>query len=132
MLRISYSDRELDIEGLAQDYVDLHGKIDKLIEDHYTSTIEMLCDADFDPSPYDENCHKIHIILGSEKNEFSVVNSILIIKGSSIALKNFRDNLPTGVVEDAGQVRYHHHYDACSFPEYISSDSPEIVMSLRQ
>lgn len=131
MLRIRYSDRALDIEGSEQDYKDLCNKIDKLIDGYYTSAIAVLCDSDFDPYPYHKSCAKIRIVLGSGRNEFNVNDSMLKIEGSAIALKNFSDNFPIGIEEDKGEIRYHHHYDTYSFPEYIAEDSPNIVLSLR-
>ena len=118
MLRIRYSDRELGIEGSEQDYLNLQAKIDKLLSGQYVAAIEVLCKSRSDPSPYDKNCKKLRIILGLSRNQFSIDGSTLKIEGSAIALKNFSDNFPIGISEYSGQVRYHHHYDTCSFPEY--------------
>ncbi len=130
MLRISYSDRALDIEGSDQDYVALRAKIDKLLNGQYISAIEILCAQNSDPAPSDKSCKKLRIILGSGRNEFSLDGSTLKVEGSAIALKNLSDNFPDGGGNDAG-IQYHHHYDICSFPEYISNDSLDVVLSLR-
>ena len=71
------------------------------------------------------------VILGTGRNEFSLAGSTLKVEGSAIALKNFSDNFPDGGRTE-GQIRYHHHYDVISFPEYISNDSPDVVLSLRK
>ena len=131
MLHIRYSDRALDVEGSDQDYVALRAKIDKLLNGQYVSAIEVLCDANPDPSPYVKSCKKLRIILGSGRNEFSLDGSTLKVKGSAIALKNFSDNFPDGGRVNSEGIRYHHHYDVCSLPEYISSDSPDVVLALR-
>ncbi len=131
MLRIRYSDRALDIEGSDQDYVALRAKIDKLINGQYISAIEVLCDPKSEASPYDKNCKKLRIILGTGRNEFSLAGSTLKVEGSAIALKNFSDNFPDGGRTE-GRIRYHHHYDVISLPEYISNDSPDVVLSLRK
>jgi len=131
MLRIRYSDRALDIEGSDQDYVALRAKIDKLLNGQYISAIEILCDKNSDPAPDDKSCKKLRIILGSGRNEFSLDGSTLTVKGSAIALKNFSDNFPDGGKVNSKGIRYHHHYDVISLPEYISRDSPDVVLSLR-
>ena len=132
MLRIRYSSGELDIEGSIEDYVILHSQLNKLICEPDIPSIELVCDTEFDPSPYEKKCQKVQIQLGSGLNKFIVSGLTLKIEGSSVALKNFSDNFPDGRAKHSRTIAYHHHYDVYSFPEYISNDSPEVVLSLRQ
>ena len=132
MLRIRYSNRELDIEGSIQDYVMFRSRLNKVICEQNISSIELICDTEFDPSPYEKKCKKIQIQIGSGLNKFIVSGSTLKVEGSSVALKNFSNNFPDRCAKHDKLIGYHHHYDVCSFPEYISSDSPEVVLSLRQ
>ena len=108
----------------------LRSEIKKVIDDRGKSSAEVACETNFDPSPYDSNCEKIHISQGIGPNNFSVYGSTLRVKGSLTALKNLSDNFPDGVEEYEGAVQYHHHYDVYSFPEYVSSGSPDVVLSL--
>lgn len=110
----------------------LRSEINKVIDSRGESSAEVVCETNFDPSPYDINCEKIYISKGFGPNDFSVSGSTLRVKGSLTALKNLSDNFPEGVGKYEGTVQYHHHYDVYSFPEYVSSDSPEVVLSLVQ
>ena len=132
MFRIRYSNGELDIEGSSQDYVVLRSQLNKVIYEQDISGIELVCDTKFDPSPYEKKCKKIQIKLGSGLNKFIVSGSVLKIKGSSVALKNFSDNCPDKCAKHESIIGYHHHYDVCSFPEYVSSESLDVVLSLRR
>ncbi|NET10069.1 MAG: hypothetical protein F6K09_14935 [Merismopedia sp. SIO2A8] len=107
----------------------LRSEISKVIN-RPSSSAQVVCDTDFDPSPYDISCEKICLILGFGPNDFNVFNSVLSIEGSSAALKNLSDNLPCDSEEYDGTLQYHCHYDMYSFPDFVSSRSPEVVLSL--
>ena len=132
MLRVRYSCNELNIEGSAQDFLTLRDEICKLINDASSLSLEVICDTNFDPSPYDTKCEKIYVIVASGSNIFSVSDLILRVEGSVIALKNWSDNFPDDKVKYDGSIQYHHHYDTYSFPEFVSNQSPEVVLSLLQ
>lgn len=133
MLRICYADNELDIEGTNQDFRDLQSAIRQVISLKEQSGVVIQCDVDFDPSPYEIRCKQLLIQVKSGPNQFLVSNDALQIIGSSDALLNLSENFPIDADCDVrNSIRYHIHYDVISFPEYVSSNSPSVTLSLRQ
>lgn len=133
MIQIRSADNELNIEGTNQEFIKLQSAIGQVINTTNSSGVLIRCDEDFDPTPYKTSCKLLQIQLGSGPNQFIVINSTLKIIGSASALCNLSKNLP--IVEDGefeDSIQYHHHYDIYSFPEYVSRNSPEITLSLRQ
>ena len=131
MLRIRCATGEVEIEGTRKDYAALRFQLNQLISAPDIWSIEFVCDAAFDPSPYEQNCQKMKIEIGSGPNEFSVSDSVLKVEGSSAALMNLGENLPDDSEISEGIIQSHHHYDVYSFPEYVASDSPAVVLLLK-
>ncbi|MEO1147120.1 MAG: hypothetical protein AAFY26_16170 [Cyanobacteria bacterium J06638_22] len=130
MLRIRSSENELDIEGTAEDFTRLCRAITSLLTPGAERSIEVKCDESFDPAPYANAHSSIRITVGSGPNHFDHSQQCLQVLGSLQSLKNFSDNFPAGD-DDSGAIRYHYHYDHLSFPEYVSSDSPLLTLTLR-
>lgn len=132
MMQIRSADNELDIQGTNQEFIEFKSAIKQAITSSNRREVVIQCDEELDPSPYTTSCKQLQIQLGFGPNQFIVVNSELKIIGSSAALHNLSENLPIEDGEYQDSIQYHHHYDAYSFPEYVSSNSPEITLSLRQ
>lgn len=130
-IRIRFSPNELDIEGTHRDFAELQARIDKLLSSPEATELQVVCDTQFDPAPYDQNCAFLRLKIGSGPNQFNVVGATIEILGSRDALKNLGDNFPESGYSN-GTIRYHHHYDRISFPEYVSSCSPWVTLSVRR
>jgi hypothetical protein len=110
----------------------LRDRIETLLAPGANLRVEIPCEQDLDPTPY-ERCHATLVVApGVGPNCFLPCGRELQIVGSLAALRNLCANLPIGVEQAESPVGYHLHYDALSFPEHVDSNSPDVVLSLRQ
>lgn len=130
MFRICSSINELDIEGTDEDFIQLRRIIMNLLMSPTKHSIGFQCDENYDPAPYSRLHSSIRIKIGVGPLHFDHSQQDLQVLGSFQALKHFSDNFPDGVLQP-GSFQYHYHYDNISFPEYVSSDSPSLTLSLR-
>ncbi len=130
MMQIRSADNELDIQGTNQEFMEFKSAIKQVTTSSNQTEVVIQCDEEVDPSPYTNSCKQLQVQLGSGPNQFIVVDTTLKIIGSPAALNNLSENLP--IKDGEYQDNIHYHYDAYSFPDYVSSNSPEITLSLRQ
>ena len=72
---------------------------------------------------FDGICSSL-IVAIKQANKIQVRDDTLYIEGTKGFLTNLASNLPF----DTETVPYHIHYDFISFPQFLTEDSPELVI----
>ncbi len=123
-MQIRYSKNEILISGTAQQMKLLQGKIESFVQSKKDKLIVPL-ELDYNPAPYEHIAKELHI-LKSDKNDLVVKKEFIILKASDTFLTSIKLNLPSEI----DHVPYHIHYDWISFPEFLSQESPELVIEV--
>lgn len=128
MIFVRYISHLLDIEADEHGFNAVRQAIADVVDG--IAVASRIATDKIDPSPYEHNPTSLVIERSDSANSFIRDGSQLIIRGSKPSLTSLSLNLPVGNERTLSGIKYHHHYDHISFPDYCSDDTPDATLSV--
>lgn len=130
MIQIICSKMECELSGSNDELQRLSEEITEFCNNS-AKVLRLNTQKQLDPSPYDEVLTSIVFEKTDGMFVASKRNGTLFISGGIESLINFAQNLPYDAEMPSNGVAFHMHFDTLGWPEHISEESIELVLSLR-
>ncbi|WP_410499284.1 hypothetical protein [Chitinibacter sp. S2-10] len=130
MIQIIYSKMECELSGSNDELQRLSEQITDFCQSN-DKLLFLKTETQLDPSPYDEVLTSIVLEKTDDMFVASKRDDTLYITGGIESLTNFVQNLPYDAEMSNNGVSFHVHFDALGWPEHISAESIEMVLSLK-
>ena len=122
-MKVKYSNNgEILLIGSRSELNKLHIKLIEMLNSE-NKEFYIKLDSNYDPAPYEYIAERIAFSI-SIVNTIEIKSNTLAVRGAEGFIESFARNLPF----DVDNTPYHVHYDYISFSQFLTEDSPEVVI----